>query len=95
VHETVDSAVEPDENAKVGYRLDLAGNLVATVEGRSKLGPWIRLALLDAQGNTAALFVNLEPNLLWVDSERFSNLRFILTCLSSKLQIPARVIALQ
>ena len=62
MHETVDAAVETDEDTEIGNRLDLAGDLVVAVERRRKLGPWIRLALLDAERNTTTLFVDLEDH---------------------------------
>src|SRR2546425_1513176 len=46
VHQTVDSALKPDENAEVGDRLDLAFHLVALLEVHRELFPRIRQALL-------------------------------------------------
>src|SRR5687768_1743038 len=60
VHEAVDAAREADEDAEVGDRLDLAGDLVAAVEVVAELLPRVRLALLDAQRDAAALLVDVE-----------------------------------
>ncbi len=49
MHETIDRAVQTDEDAEIGNRLDLSRHFVATVMGSGKLGPRIGLALLDAQ----------------------------------------------
>src|SRR3989454_1691629 len=46
VHQTVDSALKPDENAEVGDRLDLAFYLVALLEVHRELLPGIGKALL-------------------------------------------------
>ncbi len=70
MHQAVDAAVQADEDAEVGDRLDLAGDLVAAVVGRGKLGPGVRLALLDAERNTAPLLVDLEDH----DFHFFANL---------------------
>src|SRR5690606_20439624 len=60
VHQAVDTAVQADEDAEVGDRLDLAGHLVALlVQGREGL-PRVRGALLDAQGDAAALAVHVQ-----------------------------------
>src|SRR5262245_27400176 len=60
VHETVDAARQADEDAEVGDRLDLAADLVAAVVVVRELLPRVRLALLDAQRDAAALFVDVE-----------------------------------
>ena len=60
MHETIDTTVQADKDAKIGDRLDLAGNLVTTIDGRGKFCPRIRFALLDAQRNPATLFIDLE-----------------------------------
>src|SRR5262245_56653223 len=60
VHQAVDAARQADEDAEVGDRLDLARDLVAAVVVVAELLPRIRLALLDAQRNTPALFVDVE-----------------------------------
>src|SRR5207248_1925858 len=60
VHEAVDVAGEPDEDAEVGDRLDLARHLVAAVVILSELLPRVRLALLEAERYAAALLVHVE-----------------------------------
>ena len=60
MHEAVDAAGQADEHAEVGDRLDLARHLVATVEVLGELLPRVRLALLDAERDAAALFVDVE-----------------------------------
>src|SRR5688572_17723595 len=62
VHEAVDAAREPDEDAEVGDRLDLPGHLVAAVEAVGELAPRVRLALLEAERNAAALLVDVEDH---------------------------------
>src|SRR5690606_24511855 len=62
VHQAVDAAVQADEDAEVGDRLDLAGHLVALlVQGREGL-PRVRGALLDAQRDAAALAVDVQDH---------------------------------
>lgn len=60
VNKTVDSAWEADEYAEVGDGLDLAGDLVALLMGLSELFPWVDLALLHAEADAAAFFVDFE-----------------------------------
>src|SRR2546429_94696 len=60
VHEAVDVAGEPDEDAEVGDRLDLARHLIAAVVILSELLPRVRLALLEAERYAAALLVHVE-----------------------------------
>src|SRR5690606_32406286 len=60
VNQTVDAAVQTDEDTEVGDRLDGAGNAVALVEARGEVFPRVGLALLDAQGDTTALFVDVQ-----------------------------------
>ena len=51
---------KPDEHAEVGDRLDLARDLVALLVVLAELHPRIRLALLEAERDAAALFVDVE-----------------------------------
>lgn len=77
VNKAVDSAWEADEDAEVGDGLDLAGNLVALLVGLSELFPRVDLALLHAEADAAAFFVDFENhdfdfiaelnNLAWID----------------------------
>ena len=60
VHEAVDAARQPDEQAEVGDRTDLAAHAVAAVVVVRELAPRVRLALLDAEGDAAALLVDVE-----------------------------------
>src|ERR1700736_4332285 len=62
MHETVDAAGKPDEYAEVGDRFDLAAHLVAAVVVLGEILPRIGLALLDAQADAAALFVDVEDH---------------------------------
>ena len=62
VHETVDAARQPDEDAEVGDRLDLAGDLVALLVVLAELHPRVRLALLETERDAAALFVDVEDH---------------------------------
>ena len=60
VHQAVDAAGQADEHAEVGDRLDLARDLVALLVVRGELLPRVRLALLHAERDAAALLVDLE-----------------------------------
>src|SRR5690606_1098226 len=60
VHQAVDVARQADEDAEVGDRLDLTGDLVATVEVLGELLPRVALALLEAEGDAATLFVDIQ-----------------------------------
>ena len=60
VNQSVDAAVQTNEDTEVGNRLDLARNLVVTIERRGELGPGIRLALLDTKRDATPLLVDLE-----------------------------------
>src|ERR1700730_9095202 len=62
MHETVDAAGKPDENAEVGDRFDLAAHLVAAVVILGEVLPRVGLALLDAQADASALFVDVEDH---------------------------------
>jgi hypothetical protein len=60
VHQTVDAAVQTDEDAEVGDRLDLAGDVVALLVGDGELVPGVHGALLHAERDAAALLVDVE-----------------------------------
>src|SRR5207249_103550 len=60
VHEAVDVAGEPDEDAEVGDRLDLARHLIAAVVIGGELLPRVRRELLEAERYAAALLVHVE-----------------------------------
>src|SRR3546814_7938118 len=62
VHETVDTAIEADEDAEIGDRLDRAVNLVALLMILGKLFPRIGTALLHAQRDAAAFAVDVEED---------------------------------
>src|SRR3546814_6517604 len=60
VDQAVDAAVQADEDAEVGDRLDLAVDLVALlVDGREGL-PRVGRDLLDAQRDAATLLVDVQ-----------------------------------
>src|SRR6185437_12900829 len=60
MHEAVDAARQADENAEVGDRLDLAGDLVALLVIDGELVPGIGHALLHPQRDAPAILVDLE-----------------------------------
>ncbi len=60
--EAVDSARQSDEDAEVGDRLDLAGDLVALLVVHREVVPRVRHALLHAERDPAALLVDLEDH---------------------------------
>ena len=60
MHQAVDVAVQADEDAEVGDRLDLSRHLVAPVVVLGELLPRIGLALLEAQRDAATLFVDVQ-----------------------------------
>src|ERR1700722_12625479 len=60
VHQAVDVALQADKDAEVGDRLDLTGHLVATVVVLGELLPRVGIALLEAEGDAATLFVDVE-----------------------------------
>src|SRR5438477_3394597 len=60
VHESVDRARQADEHAEVGDRLDHALHAIALLVVHRKLFPRIGHALLHAEGDAAALFIDLE-----------------------------------
>src|SRR5712672_546826 len=70
VHQAVDPALQPDENAEVGDRLDLALHLVALLEIHRELFPGIGKALLHPEGDAAPLLVDLEDHDLDLVAER-------------------------
>src|SRR6185312_299964 len=60
VHQAVDAAVQADEHAEVGDRLDLAGDLVTLLVHRGEGFPRVRAGLLDAQRDAATLFIHVQ-----------------------------------
>src|SRR5690606_15426187 len=62
VDQAVDAALQADEDAEVGDRLDDALDLVALVVGRGEQLPRVGLALLHAERDAAALFVDVEDH---------------------------------
>src|SRR5690606_31087731 len=58
VNQTIDAAVQTDEDTEVGDGLDGTGDLVALVELAGELFPRVHLALLDAQADTTTVFVD-------------------------------------
>ena len=60
MHQAVDAARQADEDAEVGDRLDLAADLVAAVVVLGELLPRVGLALLQPEGDAAALLVDVE-----------------------------------
>ena len=62
VNEPVDAAGKADEDAEVGDRLDLAADLVALLVVHRELFPRVRHALLHAERDAAAVFVDFEDH---------------------------------
>src|SRR6201991_3725580 len=62
VDETVDAAFQTDEDTEIGDRLDLAGNLVALLVHGGERFPRVRAGLLDTEGDTATLFIDVEDH---------------------------------
>src|ERR1700730_6676353 len=60
MHQAVNAAGEANEYAEIGNRFDLAADLVAAVVVVGEFLPRIGLALLHAQADAAALFVDVE-----------------------------------
>src|SRR5690554_504258 len=60
VNQTVDAAIQTDEDTEVSDGLDLTGDLVAFVELAGELFPGVRMTLLDTQGDTTTLFVDVQ-----------------------------------
>ena len=60
MHQTVNCAIETNEDAKVRDRLDRALDLIALVEGVGKFLPGVGTALFHPERNTPTLFVDLE-----------------------------------
>ena len=60
VNQAVDAAFQTDEDTEVGDRLDGTGNAVALVVTSAEVFPRVGGALLDTQGNTATLFVDVQ-----------------------------------
>ena len=55
VNQAVDAAVQTNEDTEIGDRLDGAGDFIALVELAREIFPWVRFALLDAEGDTTTL----------------------------------------
>src|SRR5690606_28018468 len=60
VHQTVDTAVQTDEDAEVGDRLDLARHLVVLLVDGSEGFPRVGGNLLHAQRDAATLFIHVQ-----------------------------------
>ena len=60
MHQAVDVALQPDEDAEVGDRLDLSGHLVAAIVVLGELLPRIGLALLETERDAASLLVDVQ-----------------------------------
>src|SRR5690606_7773250 len=60
VNQAVDAAIQADEDAEIGNRLDLAGEAVALLVCRGELFPRVRHALLHAEADAAAFLVDVE-----------------------------------
>src|SRR5690606_37826332 len=58
--ETVDTAFEADEDAEIGDRLDLAGDLVVLLVDGGKRFPRVGAGLLDAERDATTLFIDVE-----------------------------------
>src|SRR4249919_557739 len=62
VDQAIDAAIQADEDAEVGDRLDLARHLVALLVQHGEGFPRIRGDLLHAQRDAAALFIHVEDH---------------------------------
>ncbi len=60
MHETVDVALQADEDAEVGDGFDLSCDLVAAVVILREFLPGIGLTLLESEGDAAPLLVDVE-----------------------------------
>ena len=60
MHQAVDAGSQTHEHAEVGDRLDRALHAVTALGFLSKLLPWVGLALLHAQADTALVFVDFQ-----------------------------------
>lgn len=60
VDQAVDAAVQTDEDTEVGDRLDGTGDTVTLVELAGEVFPRVGFALLDTQGDTTTLFVDVQ-----------------------------------
>src|SRR5690606_38356037 len=60
VNQTIDATVQADEDTEVCDGLDLAGDTVALVEVAGEIFPRVGNALLDTQGDTTTLFVDIQ-----------------------------------
>src|SRR5690606_35276698 len=60
VNQAIDAAVQTNEDTEIGDRLDGAGDLVTLVELTGEVFPRVGLALLDTQGDTTTLFVDVQ-----------------------------------
>src|SRR5690606_11061035 len=62
MYQTVDIAIQADEDTKIGNRLDAATDLVAFLELLGEAIPGVLEALLDTQGDTTTLFIDVEDH---------------------------------
>src|SRR5690606_16964936 len=60
VNQTVDAAVQTNEDTEIGDRLDGAGDFVALVGLTREIFPRVGFALLDAKGDATTLFVDVQ-----------------------------------
>ena len=60
MYQSIDTAVETDEDTEVGDGLNITGNLFVLTVADAELFPWIRSALLDTQGDTTTIFVDVQ-----------------------------------
>ena len=60
MHQAIDAAVQADEDAEIGDRIDLTGHAIVLLVDRSERFPWIGLGLLDAERNAATLFIHIQ-----------------------------------
>ena len=77
MNQTVDTTWQTDEDTEVSDGLDGTLNNIALVAASCEFFPWVLLALLNAQGDTTTLFVDvqnhnfnfvtLSNNFAWVD----------------------------
>src|SRR5205807_1032543 len=64
VHEALDAGLDLHERAEVGHLGDLALHPASDRVLRGQLGPWIRMELLDAEGEPLVLHVDVQHHSL-------------------------------
>ena len=60
MHQSVNATFKSNEDTEVGDGLNVTGNLFVLTMADAELFPWIRSALLDTQGDTTTIFVDVQ-----------------------------------